>query len=250
MILSCAHLLGKEALFIDILLNILYNEYAEEIMVKKTAEEIIKDFIESKISFGKGIKMLRSLKGCTQEQVARGMGVSLTYYCMLENSRVLNPSLQIAMRMLQFYGITFPFEKFGKGHFLAKEIPCFSRIIPLKYPKEIPEEEIEAWTIIGKNAPVDFVVLAYDDSMRCRGIRANDRVSCKIGIEPKNGDIVVARTDKKGHYIIRIFMQYKDEIVLMSSDEENEIVSAKNLDILGVVIGIVQTLNEKALQTA
>lgn len=214
----------------------------------KAADAIVKDFLESKISFGKGIKLLREARGYTQEQVARGIDVSLTYYCMLENSRVTNPSLQIAMRILHFYGIAFPFEKFGKNGFMAKEVPQFNKIIPLKYPDEIPEEEIENWIIIDKKIPVDFIATAYDESMNGRGIKYLDNVTCKRDLSPKNGNIVVARTDKKGNYVIRNFLQYKDEAMLVPSDEKHAIIPAKNAEILGVAVGIIHLLNHRALK--
>jgi SOS-response transcriptional repressor LexA len=214
----------------------------------KAAEAIVKDFLEAKISFGKGIKQLREIKGYTQEQVARGIDVSLTYYCMLENSRVTNPSLQIAMRILHFYGIAFPFEKPVKNGFMAKEVPQFNKTIPLQYPKEIPEDEIENWIIIDKKIPVDFIVTAYDESMKGRGIKHLDNVTCTRDLSPKNGNIVAARTDKKGNYVIRNFLQYKDEAMLVPTDEKHEIIPAKNAEIMGVAVGIIHVLNHKALQ--
>lgn len=214
----------------------------------KAAETIVKDFLEAKISFGKGIKQLREARGYTQEQVARGIDVSLTYYCMLENSRVTNPSLQIAMRILHFYGIAFPFEKFGKNGFMAKEVPQFNKIIPLKYPDEIPEDDIENWIIIDKKFPVDFIVTAHDESMKGRGINYFDNLTCKRDLPPRNGNIVVARIDKKGNYVIRNFLQYKDDAMLVPTDEQHAIIPANNAEIMGVAVGIIQILNHRALQ--
>lgn len=205
-------------------------------MAKRSQGEVVKDFLESRISFGKAIKELRDLSGETQEKIARGIDVSLTYYCMLENSRVSNPSLQIATKILSFYGIDFPFDKLGDDGLNAKEIPYFKKIIPPSYPKELPEGEIDEWAVVCKKAPLDFVVIMSDDSMKGRGIVENDRLACRRDLIPKNGDIVVARINKKGNYIVRIYLKHKNEAFLTAANRDYKVVSAKDAEIIGVAV--------------
>jgi SOS-response transcriptional repressor LexA len=205
-------------------------------MTKRAHGDVVKDFIESRISFGKAIKELRALSGETQEQVARGIDVSLTYYCMLENSRVTNPSLQIATRILNFYGIAFPFDKLKNNGVNAKEIPYFNKVIPLGYPKEIPEGEIDNWAVVAKKAPLDFVVIVNDDSMKGRDITENNRLACRKDLIPKNGDIVVARINKKGRYIVRTYLRHKNDAFLTAANKDYKVVSAKDVEIIGVAV--------------
>lgn len=205
-------------------------------MTERTHGDVVKDFLEARISFGKAIKELRDLSGETQEQVSRGIDVSLTYYCMLENSRVSNPSLQIATRILGFYGIAFPFDKLSNDGVSSKEIPYFNKSIPLSYPKALPEGEIDNWAVVDKKAPLDFVVIMNDDSMKGRDIVENDRLPCRKDLIPKNGDIVVARINKKGNYIIRTYLKHKDEAFLTAANKDYKIISAKDVEIIGVAV--------------
>jgi SOS-response transcriptional repressor LexA len=205
-------------------------------MTKRMHGDVVKDFIETRISFGKAIKELRSLSGETQEQVARGIDVSLTYYCMLENSRVSNPSLQIATRILNFYGIAFPFDKLKNDGVNSKEIPYFNKAIPLMYPNEVPEGDIDNWAVVGKKAPVDFVVIMNDDSMKGRDVVENDHLACRQDFIPKNGDIVVARINKKGSYIVRTYLKHKNDAFLTAANKDYKVVSIKDVEIIGVAV--------------
>jgi SOS-response transcriptional repressor LexA len=205
-------------------------------MTKRVQGDVVKDFLESRISFGKAIKELRDLSGETQEQVARGIDVSLTYYCMLENSRVSNPSLQIATRILGFYGIAFPFDKLSDDGINSKEIPYFNKTIPLGYPNELKEGEIVNWAVVDKKAPLDFVVIMNDDSMKGRDSVGNDHLACRKDIIPKNGDIVVARINKKGNYVVRTYLKHKNGAFLTAANKDCKIVSAKDTEIIGVAV--------------
>ena len=83
-----------------------------------------------------------------------------------------------------------------------------------------------------------FILNVKGDSMTDAGILDKDRIIAKKQVTAQNGDIVVAMLDEEA--TVKRFFKEKDQFRLQPENENYEPIYAKEIDVLGKVIGVLR----------
>ncbi len=105
----------------------------------------------------------------------------------------------------------------------------------------LAEEHIEEYIPLPKNMfhkDEMFLLNVVGESMINAGILPNDKVIVQKTSSAKNGDIVVALIDQSA--TVKRFFKEKDHIRLQPENDFMEPILVKNVDILGIVIGLLR----------
>ena len=86
-----------------------------------------------------------------------------------------------------------------------------------------------------------FVLQVAGESMIDEHICTGDYVVCRRGAEPKNGDTVVALLDE-GEATLKKFYREKGRIRLQPANENFEPIYVKDVQVQGVVVGVIRTM--------
>ncbi len=108
--------------------------------------------------------------------------------------------------------------------------------VPITAVENIEEYITLPFSLLGSEDV--FILNVKGDSMTDAGIKDMDRIIAKKQKTADNGDIVVAMMDDEA--TVKRFFAEKDRIRLQPENENYEPIYAKELDILGKVIGVLR----------
>lgn len=123
-------------------------------------------------------------------------------------------------------------------------LPLYASRVPAGSPS-MPADDVERITDLNsmmlKNPGGCFLLRVTGDSMINAGIHEDDILIVDRYQEPVNGRIVVAMID--GQATVKRFKRDKDQILLMPENDNYKPISvSENLEICGVVTGMVRKL--------
>jgi len=120
-------------------------------------------------------------------------------------------------------------------------IPLVGRIAagqPIEAVEDRREVDLEE---LFAGPPGTFVLQVAGDSMIDEQIRDGDYVICENRSDPNNGETVVALLDD-GEATLKKFYREKDRIRLQPANEQYEPIYARNVDIQGIVVGVIRRI--------
>ena len=118
-------------------------------------------------------------------------------------------------------------------------VPVVGRVaagIPITAVENIEEYVTLPYSLLGSDDV--FMLNVCGDSMVNAGINDNDKIIAQKQASAKNGDIVVAMMDEEAT-VKRFFME-NDRVRLQAENENYAPIYAKEVDILGKVIGVLR----------
>ena len=133
----------------------------------------------------------------------------------------------------------------GNRFFIPQEgTPYFESGVRAGFPSPAEDymvQKISFDALLVKKPASTFSVKVLGDSMIEAGIHEGDIAIVEKGIEPKNGDTVVAMVD--GDFTLKYYWKKNGEILLEPANSAYKTIRAKNeLQIFGVATGLIRKL--------